>query len=158
VRIKIEGFDLPGRTCGPGPDLPFGHANVHVAVQGRKGPQDLFGLVPGDRHDVTWELDAMPAATGPELFGPQIQGAPGKRFIYLTWGDVDGHGTFTMFRRAKLWLDAVPRLVLGEALESGLLVGRVGLSDERGGPLCASVRPPRITWSAASAAASAAAD
>jgi hypothetical protein len=45
VLIRIEGFDLPGRTCGPGPDYPDGHHNIHVAVQGRKAQQDLLDLV-----------------------------------------------------------------------------------------------------------------
>ncbi|MFM9499380.1 DUF5990 family protein [Streptomyces galilaeus] len=30
----------------------------------------------------------------------------------------------------------------------GLLVGRLGLTDAQGGPLCARVEPPHITWTA----------
>jgi hypothetical protein len=48
--------------------------------------------------------------------------------------------------------DAVPPAVLGSAVELGLLVGRLGLTDHRGHPLCASVRPPLIEWSAAAPA------
>jgi hypothetical protein len=55
-----------------------------------------------------------------------------------------------MFRRAKLWLDAVPDEVMTAAIQGELLVGRLGLTDRTGWPLCASVRPPRIEWSAAS--------
>jgi hypothetical protein len=55
VLIRIEGFDLPGRTCGPEPDYPGGHHNVHVAVQGRKGQADLLGLVPADVASATWQ-------------------------------------------------------------------------------------------------------
>jgi len=47
VLLRIEGSDLPGRTSGPGPDFPDGHANIHVAVQGQ-GQQELFGVVPAD--------------------------------------------------------------------------------------------------------------
>jgi hypothetical protein len=54
--IRIEGSDLPGRTCGPGPDFPDGHQNVHVAIQGCKGQQDLFGLVGADAESVAWDL------------------------------------------------------------------------------------------------------
>jgi hypothetical protein len=53
-----------------------------------------------------------------------------------------------MFRRAKLWFDGVPPDVLERALSTAVLVGRLGLTDEDGWPLCASVRPPRIEWSA----------
>jgi hypothetical protein len=84
-----------------------------------------------------------------DLKGPQIQGSPGKRFIYLTWGVVDDEATFTMFRRAKLWLKDIPVDVIESACISGSLYGRLGLSDDDGWPLCASVRPPLITWSAA---------
>jgi hypothetical protein len=84
VRIRIDGLDLPGRTCGPGPDYPNGHHNIHVAVQGRKGQQDLLGLTPGDAASATWQLDCA----------------------------------------------------------------RVGLTDDKGWPVCAAVRPPRIHWSA----------
>jgi hypothetical protein len=54
-----------------------------------------------------------------------------------------------LFRRPKLWLDAVPPDVLGQALDLGLLVGRLGLTDPKGNPRCAAVRPPVIEWSSA---------
>jgi hypothetical protein len=151
--IRIEGSDLPGTSCGPGPDYPDGHHHVHVAVQGRKGQQDLFGLAPGDAKSAVWELECRAAATSPplDLRGPQIQGSPGRRFIYLTWGVVDAAEVFTMFRRAKLRLDAVPAEVLEAARASGVLIGRLGLSDDHRRPLCASVRPPRIEWIAGTA-------
>ncbi len=83
--------------------------------------------------------------------GPQIHGSPRRRFIYLSWGDLDAAGSFTMFRRAKLWLDAVSDEVMTAAIDSETLVGRLGLTDSKGWPLCASVRPPQIEWCAASA-------
>ena len=147
--IRVEGSELPGRTCGPGPDYPGGHHNIHVAVQGRKGQQDLCGLVPADTPVAVWDLACVVTSLAPpvDLKGPQIQGTAGRRFIYLSWGVVDGSDRFTMFRRAKLWLDAVPTAVMAEACDRGLLVGRLGLTDDKGHPLCASVRPPRIEWS-----------
>jgi hypothetical protein len=53
-----------------------------------------------------------------------------------------------MFRRAKLWLNAIPAEVLSRAAERGVLVGRLGLADAKGNPVCASIRPPLIEWSA----------
>lgn len=150
MRFHIEGSKLPGRSCGPGPDFPDGHHNIHVAVQGKKGQQDLLGLVPADSKSATWVLegDIVRPPPGWDVRGPQIQGSPGKRFIHLTWGVVDDDSNFTMFRRAKLWLDAIPLDVVREACTAGGLMGRLALSDDRGRPLCASVRPPRIAWTA----------
>lgn len=81
-----------------------------------------------------------------DLRGRYIQGPPGGRVIYLSWGTVDDNKNFTLFRRAKLWLDAIPPSVLDKAQELGLLVGRLGLTDRKGNPLCAAVRPPTIEW------------
>jgi hypothetical protein len=36
-------------------------------------------------------------------------------------------------------------------LDGGPLVGRLGLTDRKGHPLCAAVRPPLIEWSATAA-------
>jgi hypothetical protein len=155
MRIRIEGVEFPGSTCGPSPQRPEGHANIHVGVQRvqRRGkPAELLGVVPGDSPGATWTLDATvtPApGGGVDLKGPYIQGPPGGRFIYLNWGTVDNPGTFAVFRRAKLRLDTVSAQVLRNAAEQGTLVARVILTDSRGGPICASVAPPFIGWSAA---------
>lgn len=149
--IRIEGTDLPGRACGPEASRPDGYAGIHVGVQ-RRGKPELLGVVPGDAPAVTWTLDAAvtPAPDGStDVRGPYIQGPPGGRFIYLNWGEVGSPGSFEMFRRAKLWLEAVPAPVLREAAERGVLVGRLGLTDAKGHPRCASVRPPLIEWLAA---------
>jgi Family of unknown function (DUF5990) len=150
VQILIEATDLPGTSCGPSPDQPGGYHRIHVGVQRRSPRDELLGVVPGDAAAASWALEATvtQSPSGTDVKGPYIQGPPGGRFIYLSWGTVAGDGVFTMFRRAKLRLDAVPADVLGRAVESGLLVGRLGLTDQKGHPLCASVRPPLIQWSA----------
>ena len=151
MRIRIEASDLPGRSCGPSPDSPGGYQNIHVGIQRRGRRDELLSLVPGDAPSATWTVECTPtpSASGTDLKGPFIQGPPGGRFIYLSWGTVDDAGGFTLFRRAKLWLGAVPADVLDQAVDRGLLVGRVGLTDPKGNPRCASVRPPDIEWSAA---------
>jgi len=151
MRIRIEGADLPGASCGPSPQRPQGHSNVHVGVQRRGKSAELLGVTPGDAPAVTWTLDASVAAApdgGVDLKGPYIQGPPGDRFIYLSWGTVEAPGTFAMFRRAKLRLAAVSPQVLRSAAEQGCLVARVTLTDPAGNPVCASLGPPFIAWSA----------
>lgn len=141
MQIRIEATDLPGR---PG-DRP----NVHVGVQRRGKAADLLGLVPADAPSATWELECAVARAdgGFDVTGPYVQGPPRGRFVYLSWVSMDGPDP-TMFRRTKLMLDAVPPQVLGAAVHSGLLVARLGLTDAKGRPLAASVRPPLIEWSA----------
>ncbi|KJK56649.1 DUF5990 family protein [Saccharothrix sp. ST-888] len=150
MQIRIEAFDLPGRTCGTGPGFP-GAENIHVAVQRREKPGELLDPQPGDAASASWTIDctATPSPTGVDLGGPYVQGRPGGRFVYLSWGSVDGQGAFTMFRRAKLMLDDVDPAVVEAAVRSGRLVARLPLTDAKGRPLCARVRPPLVTWSAA---------
>ena len=80
--------------------------------------------------------------------GPYISGPPGGRFIYLSWGVVEEPGSFEMFRRAKIMFDGIPADVMAAAQKSGVLVGRLGLTDPKGNPTCAAVRPPLIKWTA----------
>jgi hypothetical protein len=139
VELRIEGTDLPAGLPG----------RVRVGVQRRGRPGELLDPRSADDPSVTWLLDCAVAEKpgGPDITGPYVQGGPGGRFVYLSW-TVDEGGTPTMFRRAKLMFDAIPPAVLTAAVHSGRLVARLGLTDPKGGPLCASVRPPVITWSA----------
>ena len=78
-----------------------------------------------------------------------MHGKPGERFVYLTWGDRSPGGDFAMFRRAKLHLSCLDPALISQAAASGhRLVGRLGLTDGRGGPRCASLRPPTLSWTA----------
>lgn len=114
--------------------------------------EELLNLSPGDATSVAWELEvtAIRTESGWDLRGPYVQGPPVGRFVYLSWGTVDGAGVFSMFRRAKVWFDGVPAEVLDAAVHGGLLVARLGLTDSCGQPLCAAVRPPLVEWSAPS--------
>jgi Family of unknown function (DUF5990) len=151
MEIRIEGDELPGRWCGPFPDAPGGWPNIHVAVQRRAKRDDLLGLERGDAPTASWTLDcAVEEKHGAiDVKGAYIQGPVGGRFIYLSWGNVGDDGSFRLFRRAKLWLDGVPPEVLRRAVATGVLVGRLGLTDAKGHPRCAAVRPPLIEWSSA---------
>ncbi|MER7894653.1 DUF5990 family protein [Streptomyces sp. NPDC096046] len=151
MRIRIDAVDLPGLTRpAPADGAAPAHGDLHVAVQRRDRPAELLDPQPGDASSATWTLECTTSTSpaGTEIRGPYVQDRLGRRFIYLSWGTVDASGVFTMFRRAKLMLDVIPADVLAAARE-GLLVGRLGLTDAQGGPLCARVEPPHITWTAA---------
>jgi hypothetical protein len=151
VRIRIEGSNLPGTSCGPSPDVPAGYRNIHVGIQRRNRRDELLGLIRADAPGAVWTIDCSvtPSSAGTDLRGQYIQGSAGGRFIYLSWGTVDDQGTFTLFRRAKVWLEGIPPETIAQAVSLGMLVGRLGLTDRKGHPLCAAVRPPFSDWSAA---------
>ena len=141
LRIRIEGSSLPGRTFCE-------HQNVHVGVQCRAEPVDL---VPGDAPSAVFEFDVdiLPADGGWDFRGPYVHGKRTERFLYLTWGDHPPDGSFAMFRRAKLHLSCLDADLIAAAADPGQrLVARLALTDARGAPRCASLRPPNIAWSA----------
>ena len=146
MQIVIIGRDLPGRSfCDPNGILL---ADVHVGVQVRR---DADALVPGDAASARWALDVN-VSTGKDgqldFRGPAVQGKPGERFLYLTWGNVSDNGRFEMFRRAKLMLNRIdPGLVEAAATQQRPLVANVQLSDDCGAPRCARVDPPALQWS-----------
>jgi hypothetical protein len=150
VLIRVEGHDLPGRSCGPSPERPTGHHGIEVGVQRKNRPGELMGQVSAEVESVTWELEATPSSSDHFDFrGPHISGPPGGRFIYLSWGVVQKPGSFEMFRRAKIMFDGIPAEVLATVQASGVLIGRLGLTDPKGNPICAAVRPPLIEWMSA---------
>ncbi len=143
MRIVIEGHDLPGAQF-VSDGIPL--HNVHVAVQIGKQP---IGLVRGDTDSAQWEIDVrtVVADSRVDLRGPAMHGKKGERFLYLTWGNVGAGDSFTMFRRTKLMIgDIDPEMLAAEAHDDGVLVASLSLTDERGGPRCARVKPPVINW------------
>jgi hypothetical protein len=144
MRIRIDGSDFPGQRAGAEADaLRLG--NVHVGVQ-RKA--EVVDQVPADADAATWSFEVSSREVDGmlDVGGPWVHGRPGARFLYLSWGAVSENG-FAMFRRAKLMFTDIPTDLLRAAHEgNGTLVGRVGLTDAAGGPLCARVHPPAIAW------------
>lgn len=147
MRIEIIGVDLPGRRCGPNAEGGW-YENIHVGL-GRGSA--MAELVPGDAAEARWQCEVAVRSGrdgGLRLAGPFIRGKPGDYFLYLGWGTVAADGSFALFRAAKLLLADVDPAVWREALEPGRrLVGRLGLTDAKGNPRCARVRPREIAWS-----------
>ncbi|HLL64922.1 MAG TPA: DUF5990 family protein [Micromonosporaceae bacterium] len=146
MRIRIEGTDLPGRRGGTEADT-LRRNTVHVGVQRRAEVVDRF---PADAESVTWEfqINSREIDEFLDVGGPYVHGWPGARFLYLSWGAVDGT-EFAMFRRIKLMFADVPTHLLRAAHDGdGVLVGRLGLTDSKGQPRAARVRPPDVVWEA----------
>ncbi len=133
--MRIVGTDLPGRRFSE-------YDDVRVGVQwGRESEQ----FVPGDAPEAVFDL-ALTALGPGEARGPFVQGRRGERFLYLVWASGPER---TMFRRLKLMLADVPAEAWEAAQRPGhRLEAHLGLTDAHGGPLCARVVPPRVTWRA----------
>lgn len=143
MQIRILATHLPGSTCP-------GYRGIHVGVQRKRRPTEIMGLTSAGADAAMWTLNdckALPGADGIDITGPYIEGRPGGRFIYLSWNTVDGD-ELTMFRRAKLWLDGAGEETLKQGVVKGVLTARLALTDAKGMPLCAAVRPPLISWTA----------
>lgn len=144
MRVRIEGSDLPGRRGGTEAEA-LRRNNVQVGVQRRAEVVDRF---PADAVSARWEfeVDSREIDGLLDVGGPYVHGRPGARFLYLSWGAVDGT-EFAMFRRVKLMFGDVPSELLRAVHDGGgVLVGRLGLTDGKGGPRAARVRPPDVVW------------
>jgi len=163
MTVLIEGSELPGLSCRPDRDLNV-HRNVHVALTGRSkarpaltvspGPGLAIEPVPGDAEAARWQFTVTVRRDdeGYDFTGPFVRGARDDCNLGLVWGDVPGDGTLRLFRGAKLRLIDVPPGVIAEAMRPGhLLVARVRLTDAKGNPVCARLRPSNLAWSAEAA-------
>jgi hypothetical protein len=162
LTVVVEGFDLPGLTCQPEPGGAQ-HRNIHVAMSANGNVRDRPSLVlpgrpglatepvPGNADSARWEVPVTVRRDedGFDFGGPFVRGDRADRHIGLAWGDVPGDGTLRVFRGAKFRFAEVDPRLIEEAIRPGhRLVARVRLTDARGNPVCASVHPPAITWSA----------
>ena len=165
LNIVIEGTELPGLSCQPEPDGTV-HRNIHVALSTKaKGiaegqpwltvplkPGLAVNPFPGDAREARWEVTVTvrgSADDGYDFTGPSVGGDRTDRHLGLVWGDAPGDGTLHMFRGAKLRLADVPPGLITEAMRPGhRLVARVRLTDDKGNPVCARLRPSHLTWSA----------
>jgi hypothetical protein len=141
--IRIRGRNLPGLQC-------LGYSGIHVGVQRGK---EVVNRVPGDAPEALFDLSAevVEHEDGPDFRGPYVHGPRGDRFLYLSWGEVNAAGGFAMFRRAKLRLGLIDRDDLRRALESGAPIeAHLPLKDGLGNPICASLKPPILSWRVAS--------
>jgi hypothetical protein len=165
MTVVIKGTELPGLTCQPEPDGTV-HRNIHVALattaKGIAEGQPWLAVplkpglaaepFPGDAKQAGWQVTVTvrgSAGDGYDFTGPSVGGDRTDRNLGLVWGDVPGDGTLQLFRAAKLRLIDVPPGLITDAMRPGrCLVARVRLTDDKGNPVCARLRPSHLTWSA----------
>ena len=160
LTVVIEGSEPPGLSCQPDGDEPE-HRNVHVALYTRSKDQPTLAMpgnswlaaepVPGDSPAARWEVTVTVRQDddGYDFSGPFVRGVRADRHLGLAWGDLPGDGTLRLFRGAKLRLVEVPPGLIAQAMRPGhRLVARVRLTDAKGYPVCARLRPQYLAWSA----------
>jgi len=134
VEVVVRGHQLPGRSCGD-------WTNLHVGLQVGSHAENV---IPADVPDAEWlaQVEVISAECLPDgdrdFRGPAVHGPRGSRFLYLTWGELDG-AAFSIVRRAKLML---ADLVTDDTASS--VVVDVDLTDDLGFPRCARVRDAAV--------------
>jgi hypothetical protein len=140
VPVRIIGRRLPGLYWS-------GRNGIHLGVQ--RG-SEVVDLVRGDEGEATFDIEVelhVDADGGIDFCGPYVHGHRLERFVYLSWGEVDAEGIFTMFQRLKLPLSPLVEQHGVDAVRGSSRVHAfLELTDPKGRPVAASVRPPWVFW------------
>jgi hypothetical protein len=140
ARVELHGTRLPGVRFQE-------RGAVRVGIQAGR---EIVDDIPADAEKAVFTATVRVTRLEDGAFdfgGPYVFGTRGDRFLYLCWGERIG-GAWDGFRRAKIKLGYVPPLVWEGALGEGQpVVGRLELTDAKGGPKCASLRPDEVDWS-----------
>ena len=148
LRVKVVCTDLPG-TRFRDPQDPARPVKDPVFL-GIQCGKEVIEQVPGDTKTATFtpEFRVERKKDGtPNFLGPFAQGTADDRFFYLCWGVKRPTGGFDMFRRLKIRLGHLSATRVARGCRSGApITVRLRLTDAKGGPLCATPRPPNIEW------------
>ena len=138
--IELECVDLPTQ-------IPLGLNELRLGVQvASMVEQDA--LCPAEQVilRVPVQVAVDPGEGNLRFSGKAVHGPSGEKFLYLCWGEWDD-GEWQGNRRAKLPLGPVTREMVEAALRSGQpLRARIHMTDARGQPVAASLKPGNYEW------------
>jgi uncharacterized protein DUF5990 len=141
ITVEITCTDLPGSKWDErGP--------VHLAIQKEdqiENPQsaDLARIRFSPVLRVRKHTDGSANFLGPYAHGPRT-----GRFIYLVWAVMQGKAPVAMAGRIKILLDHIAWSDVERAVAKKRPIKvTLGLTNEKGRPVFASVRPDRAKWS-----------
>jgi hypothetical protein len=140
ITVEITCTDLPGSKWDE-------RGAVHLAIQ--KGDQiedaqsaDLDRVKFGPVLRVRKHADGSANFLGPYAHGPRT-----GRFIYLVWAAMQGKAPVAMAGRIKILLDHIGwNDVERVAAKKRPIKVTIALTNEKGRPVFASVRPDRAKW------------
>ena len=140
VTIHLHCIDFPGRSFDGKTDIKVG------PQKGDEVDDDVFG--DAKQADFLFDLrvERNPKTGKPNFLGPYAHGKPDERFLYLCWGVRNGRH-FQVFRKAKIHLSHLDWATVETAARAKQPIeATLKLTDKKGGPLCASVKPEHIEW------------
>ena len=148
LAIEVICTDLPGiHFIDPDDRSHRIKEPVYLGIQ--KG-SEVIDAVPADTKQVVFKpvfRIAKQADGSPNFLGPFAQGRPEQRFFYLSWGIMHPDHRFEMFRRAKIHLNHLKWQHIKNAMSKNVPIKVVlRLTDDKGCPLCASVRDEKADW------------
>jgi Family of unknown function (DUF5990) len=148
ITIKVLCTNLPGKDFESAIEGEGRH-NVHVGIQCR---EDVIDIVRGDAKSAefapVFKIAPLGGGAGglTNFTGPFAKGTKDQRFFYLAWGELKSIH-FQMFRRAKIHLSHLTWTQVEKAVkENKPITVHLSLTDQKGWPLCASVKPPYVKW------------
>ena len=132
-------------TCS---ELPPG--GQHALLLGIQRDNEIFESVPTTSKRIIFKpaLRARRNADGTVNFlGPFAQGPKAERFIYLNWVTAQGNALTGMIGRIKLHLNHIKwSAVMQAAAANKPIRVKLALTNAKGKPVMASVRPDAANW------------
>jgi hypothetical protein len=109
-------------------------SNIRIAKQVKKEPVDMRA-VESPAHTLEFSADVRPhkATSEPDFFGPEVFGAPDRRFLYVQWFEM-ANGVDESFRRLKVDLSGITWEMIESAKPLKL---QVNGTQKDGSPACA---------------------
>jgi Family of unknown function (DUF5990) len=140
IAVRIRARNMPSSWCR---ERGVSHLGVSRA-------KEVVDAVCTEEPEADYQLtvDVVRKPEGVDFRGPYVFGRRGERFLYLNWGrrTDDGWASGEGSGRVKLQLLPIDATLIESALEGGTLVADLDLSNDKGGPVYATVRAPKLTW------------
>jgi len=134
-------------VCTHFPSLPFeGRESIFLGIQHKK---EIIEETPATVQEKTFHVQVKVSegkTGGPNFTGPYVFGKTGDKFLYLVWF-IKTNSRNEGFRRAKIKLQDLSWKQIQKAKKGQYPIrARITLTDAKGGPICASVKPPYFQW------------
>lgn len=143
IHILLHCHHLPGIAFEERTQIKLG------VQKGREVVDDVFADLKQVTFRVPLRVERNPQNGQPNFLGPYAHGTPDARFIYLSWGERK-NGTWDGFRRAKIHLSQIGWETIEASCQTEKPIeADLEMTDEKGGPLCASVKNEKIKWKGA---------